>query len=213
MSVRRTAVAAATAALGVALSVVGVSAAQAGSTPQTTSAHQVTSDRSGATYLALTGGRTRLALNPATASALTTAGVTVTPAAEAKAGSAGIAFPIQGGLINARTLAGKITHSGGLTFTAGGKSLTIRDFTVSTTKKTLTAWVDELGTRVSVLDLHLGKAKVTATSKHLTVSNIRVTLQQGVADALNGYFSTSLFTGGLRIGTVEVRASIRALHG
>ena len=203
MSVRRTALAAATTALGVTLSVAGISAAQAGSTHQTAITHQVTADRSGATYLALTGGRTRLTLNPGTASA---------PASEAKAGSAGIAFPIQGGLINARTLAGKITHSGGLTFTAGGKSLTIRDFTVSTTKKTLTAWVDELGARVSVLDLRLGKAKVTATSKHVTITGIKVTLQQGVADALNGYFSTTLFSGGLPIGTVQVSAGIRVLH-
>jgi hypothetical protein len=203
MSVRRTALAAATTALGVTLSVAGISAAQAGSTHQTAITHQVTADRSGATYLALTGGRTRLTLNPGTASALTTAGVTVAPASEAKAGSAGIAFPIQGGLINARTLAGKITHSGGLTFTAGGKSLTIRDFTVSTTKKTLTAWVDELGALVSVLD---------ATSKHVTITGIKVTLQQGVADALNGYFSTTLFSGGLPIGTVQVSAGIRVLH-
>ena len=54
---------------------------------------------------------------------------------EAKAGKAGISFPIQGGLINAKTLAGNITHSGGLTFAAGGKSLTIRDFEVSTTQE------------------------------------------------------------------------------
>ena len=188
MSVRRTAIAAAATALGVALSVAGTSAAQAGSTHHTAAAH-ATSDRGGATYLALTGGKTRLSLNANTAAALTGAGVTVAPASEATAGSAGIAFPIQGGLINAKTLAGKITHSGGLTFTAGGKSLTIRDFTVNTSTKTL-----------------------SATSKRLTITNIRTTLQQGVADALNGYFSTSLFSGGLPIGTVAVSARIKVLH-
>lgn len=211
MSVRRTALAAATTALGVALSVAGTSAAQAGSTHHSAAAHHTTA-RAGATYLALTGGKTTLALNPGTASALTGAGVTVAPAAEAKAGSAGISFPIQGGLINAKTHGGRITHSGGLTFTAGGKSLTIRDFTVNTSKKVLSAWVDELGARVAVLDVNLSKAKVTATSKRLTITNVRTTLKQGVADALNGYFSTSLFTGGLKIGTVTVSAPIKVLH-
>jgi len=48
MSVRRTAIAAAATALGVALSVAGTSAAQAGSTHHTAAAH-ATSDRGGAT--------------------------------------------------------------------------------------------------------------------------------------------------------------------
>ena len=68
-------------------------------------------------------------------------------------------------MINAKTLGGTITHSGGLTFAAGGKSLTIRDFEVSTTKKTLTAWVDEVGARIPVLNLKLGKAKVKANAR------------------------------------------------
>ena len=211
MSVRRTALAAAATAVGVALSVAGTSAAQAGSTHHSAAAHSTTA-RAGTTYLALTGGKTTLALNSGTAAALTGAGVTVTPASEATAGSAGISFPIQGGLINAKTLGGSVTHSGGLTFTAGGQSLTIRDFTVNTSKKILTAWVDELDARVAVLDVNLAKAKVKATSKRLTITNVRTTLKQGVADALNGYFSTTLFTGGLKIGTVSVSAPIKVLH-
>lgn len=207
MSVRRTALAAAATALGVALSVAGTSAAQAGSTH-----HGATAARAGATFIVPTGGKTTLALNAGTATALTGAGVTVAPASSATASSAGISFPIQGGYINAKTLGGKITHSGGLTFSAGGQSLTIRDFTVNTSKKILTAWVDELNTRVAVLDVNLAKAKVTATSKRLTITNVRTTLKQGVADALNGYFSTTLFTGGLKIGTVSVSAPIKVLH-
>jgi hypothetical protein len=209
MSVRRTALAAAATALGVALSVAGTSAAQAGSTHHSAAAH---SARAGATYLVPTGGKTTLALNAGTASALTGAGVTVAPASSATAGSAGISFPIRGGYINAKTLGGKITHSGGLTFSAGGKSLTIRDFTVNTSKKVLTAWVDELNTRVQVLNVNLAKAKVKVTSKRLTITNVRTTLQQGVADALNAYFSTTLFSGGLKIGTVSVSAPIKVLH-
>lgn len=211
MSVLRTFAVAATAVV-VTVPIAGATAAQAGGTHHASSAHHATADKRGATYIVLTGGRTTLALDKKTAAALTSNGVTVAPVSEAKAGKAGISFPIQGGLINAKTLGGNITHSGGLVFTAGGKSLTIRDFTVSTTKKTLTAWVDEVGARIPVLNLKLGKAKVKATAKHLTVSNIHVTLQKGAAQALNGYFATSLFKGGLPVGKVTVSAAAKVLH-
>ncbi len=210
MSVLRTFAVAATAVV-VTVPIAGATAAQAGGTHHA-SAHHATADKGGAKYIVLTGGKTTLALDKKTAAALTSNGVTVAPVSEAKAGKAGISFPIQGGLINAKTLGGNITHSGGLVFTAGGKSLTIRDFTVSTTKKTLTAWVDEVGARIPVLNLKLGKAKVKATAKHLTVSNIHVTLQKGAAQALNGYFATSLVKGGLPVGKVTVSAAAKVLH-
>ena len=210
MSVLRTFAVAATAVV-VTVPIAGATAAQAGSTHQA-SAHHATADQRGATFIALTGGKTTLTLDKNTAAALTGAGVAVSPVSEAKAGAAGILFPIQGGLINAKTLAGTITHSGGLKFTAGGKSLTIRDFTVSTSKKTLTAWVDEVGARIAVLNVKLGKAKVKLTAKHLTISRIQTTLTKGAADALNGYFATSLFAGGLPVGKVVVSASSKVLH-
>lgn len=209
MSVLRTLAVTATAVV-VTIPIAGATAAQAGSTHH--QARPAAAAKAGPTYLVLTGGKTRLTLDKKTAAALTANGVTVAPVSEAKAAAAGISFPIQGGLINARTLAGTITHSGGLVFTAGGKSLTIRDFKVSTGKKTLTAWVDEVGARIPVLNLKLGKAKVKATAKHLTVSNISATLQKGAAQALNGFFSTTLFTGGLPVGKVLVSASSKVLH-
>ena len=175
--------------------------------------HATTSDRAGATYVVLKGGKTTLALNPGTAKVLSDNGISVAPASEARVTSAGIAFPIQGGLINAKTLAGKVTHSGGLTFSAGGKDLTIRDFTINTAKKSLTAFVDQVGARVPVLDLNLNKAKVQVTKKHLTVSNVKAKLTSGAAAALNSYYSTSLFQGGLKIGTATVSASSKILRG
>ncbi|HEX3223345.1 MAG TPA: HtaA domain-containing protein [Nocardioides sp.] len=175
--------------------------------------HQTGSARAGATYVALTGGATTLALDPGTAQVLTDNGVSVAPASEARVNKNGIAFPIQGGLLNAKTLAGRVTHSGGLTFSAGGKDLTIRDFTINTAKKTLTAFVDEAGVRLTVLDLRLGKAKVELTRKHLTISNVKAVLDPAAADALNAYYSTTLFQGGLKIGTATVKASSKVLKG
>ena len=170
-------------------------------------------DRGAATYVALKGGATTLRLNPGTAEALTDNGISVAPASEARVKDGGIAFPIQGGLLNAKTLAGKVTHSGGLTFTAGGKDLTIRDFTINTKKKQLSAYVDEAGARIPVLNLGLGKIKVEVTKKHLTVRNVKAKLTAAAAGALNSYYSTSLFQGGLKIGTATLSASIKILRG
>jgi hypothetical protein len=172
-----------------------------------------TSARAGATYVVLKGGATTLRLNPGTAKVLTDNGISVAPASEARVRSTGIAFPIQGGLLNSKTLAGKVKHSGGLTFSAGGKDLTIRDFTINTAKKTLSAYVDEAGARIPVLNLNLAKAKVKVTKKHLTVSNVKAKLTSGAASALNSYYSTSLFKGGLKIGTATMSASSKILRG
>jgi hypothetical protein len=171
------------------------------------------SARGGATYVALTGGATTLRLDPGTAQALTDNGISVAPASEARVKNGGIAFPVQGGLLNAKTLAGKVTHSGGLTFSAGGKDLTLRDFTINTRKQQLVAYVDEAGARVPVLNLALGKAKVVAGKKHLTVSNVKAKLTAAAAGALNTYYSTTLFQGGLKIGTATLRASAKILRG
>jgi hypothetical protein len=171
------------------------------------------SARGGATFVALKGGATTLRLDAGTAGVLTDNGISVAPASEARVKKGGIAFPVQGGLLNAKTLAGKVTHSGGLTFSAGGKDLTIRDFTINTRKKQLTAYVDQAGARVPVLNLGLGQAKVVAGKKHLTVSNVKAKLTAAAAGALNSYYSTDLFQGGLKIGTATLRGSIKILRG
>ena len=148
---RRTAALAASAV--VAVSAVGATAV--GLAPASAAAATHTQSR-----LVATGGVTMLALNPGTAKALTTNGIAVAPASEARVVASGIAFPIQGGVLNPATLAGGLTHDGGLTFTAGGKSLTIRDFAVSTITGRLSAYVDQVGARINVLDFSLVKAKV-----------------------------------------------------
>jgi hypothetical protein len=80
-----------------------------------------------------------------------------------------------------------------------------------TSQKSLTPWVDGVGARIPVLNLKLGNAKVKA--KTLTVKGIPATLQKCAAQALNGYFSTSLFKGGLPVGKVQVNASAKVLPG
>lgn len=200
---RRTAALAASAL--VAVSALGVTAV--GLAPASAAAATHTQPR-----LVATGGVTMLALNPGTAKALKANSIAVAPASEARVVASGIAFPIQGGVLNPATVAGGLTHDGGLTFTAGGKSLTIRDFAVSTITGRLSAYVDQVGVRINVLDLSLAKAKVVASNGKLSVSGVVATLDVVAAKALNGYFGTALFTKGLPIGTVRVSAKVAVLY-
>jgi hypothetical protein len=62
---------------------------------------------------------TTLALDPGTAQALTSLGVSVAPLAPASAGASGMAFPITGGVVAAKTLVGQIRHSGGRELSRG----------------------------------------------------------------------------------------------
>lgn len=178
-----------------------------------TAASASTAHRSGASYVALKGGATSLRLDPGTAQVLSANGISVAPASEARVKGGAIAFPVQGGLLNATTLAGKVTHSGGLTFTAGGKDLTLRDFTINTKKGKLSGYADEAGMRLPVLNLNLHKAKVKAARTHLKVSNVKATLTAKAAAALDSYYGTSLFKGGLTIGTATIKASSQVVRG
>lgn len=165
------------------------------------------------TYLVPTGGQTMLRLDPDTAQVLADNDVEIAPASEARTGSSGLVFPVTGGLINAKSLQGSFKHSGGLTFTAGGKSLTIRNFVVSTTSGTLTAYADEARASVPVLRLDLAKATIKASTNKLAVYALPATLTPQAASTLNEYFATDIFAGGLSIGTVRADVAIRQLRG
>src|SRR3954469_10335647 len=76
----------------------------------------------------LAGGATTLTLDAGFAKALADNGVAAAPVAPATANEDGsIAFPITGGSLGETV---DITHSGGLTFSAGTASLTATDYVV-----------------------------------------------------------------------------------
>lgn len=206
---RRIAAVALTAAAVVAVPSVATAASAA---PAAASHSASTQARHGQLRLVLTGGVTMLKLDPATAGVLTQNGIAVAPVSSAKVGESGIAFPIQGGIIDPATLGGSFTHAGGLKFTAGGKSLTIRDFTVNTVNGTLTAWVDEVGARIPVLDLNLSKVSVALGRTSVNLRGVTATLNGTAASALNDYFGTTLFAKGLSIGSVRVSAKFTPLR-
>jgi len=117
-------------------------------------------------------------------------------------------FYITGGQIDSATLGGEIKHSGGLKFAnlRNGKSLTIRDFTIDTVNAQLTAYLPSLGVRAPILKLDLSGVRVTAGSVYTKVGPVPAALTEIAASVLNDKLSTSLFAGGLPIGTANVYA-------
>jgi hypothetical protein len=152
------------------------------------------------------GGSTSLTVAAGTVKVLTDNKVSVTATSGASGKAPTFTFPITGGSVVAATAAGTITHRGGLTFTAGGTSLTVENFTIDTKNKVLTAQVGDTSTRIPLLNLNTGSAKISMSGGNLVVSNVGATLTSTAADALNKTFKVSLFKGGLTIGTAKVTA-------
>jgi len=154
--------------------------------------------------IAFTGGATSLALDPGTAQALTSLGIAAAPAAPATANPDGsLAFPITSGKVDAKTLAGSIAHSGGLTLTKGSTSVTVSDFVIETAPAPkLTALLGT--TRFDLASLDLSAIKATVSGRTVTAGPVTVKLTKAAADGLNQAFGTTAFAEGLSIGTATV---------
>ena len=155
--------------------------------------------------LKLKGDDTALTPDADTFAALTGVGFSVAPVGDAEAREDGsIAFPITRGRVNARTLAGFIVHSGGLSISKDGTEVVARRYVIRTAAKRpfLTARVGDATIRFLELrgiqrSDEDGKVVVTA----------RATLARQAARALNGAFHTDVFKAGTPIGTARVTAS------
>lgn len=156
--------------------------------------------------IAFTGGATSLALDPGAAQALASLGISAAPAAPATANTDGsLAFPITGGKVDAKSLAGSITHSGGLTLTKGATAVTVSDFTIETAPAPkLTALLG--AARFDLAALDLSAARVATSGRTVTVGPVIAKLTKTAADALNQAFGTTAFAEGLTIGTATVAA-------
>lgn len=154
-----------------------------------------------------TGGTT-LKLDAGTADALTSLGITVAPIDGAKASSKGITFPITGGRVNSKTLAGNIKHRGGLSFTKGSTVVELTKYTINIKKNS--DLVASLGAdRVAILNLDLSKLKNKSRGKSINLSGVKGSLTAGAAAALNGAFETTAFTEGLVLGTATVKGTVK----
>lgn len=155
-------------------------------------------------------GATTVALDPGTAGALKSLGVSVAPTGSAYAGKAGISFPITLGVVDAADLTGQIRHSGGLVFAKGATKVFLSRFFIDIDEApSLSGKVGATfgaGDRAELFSLDLSGLKVDAGSRHIVLSGVGLTLTAGAADALNAAFGTTAFTEGLPIGTATVKA-------
>lgn len=155
------------------------------------------------------GGETTLALDPAVASLLDNAGIQPSPVAPATANTDGsLGFPITGGRVNAKTLAGKIKHDGGIRLATNAVQVELTKFTIDTRAAELTALVG--GNRVAILSLDLDGAKVKLRGGKLRIKNVAAKLTADAAAALNSAFSTTAFAEGALIGNAAVDAKVKA---
>jgi hypothetical protein len=155
----------------------------------------------------LGGGSTTLKLDAGTAKALTDAGASVAPLRPARVRGGGVAFPITGGSIDPTNARGRIDHSGGLVFRAGGQRVAIRNFRVHVGAKRAILTAAAGNARLTVLSLNLSKARVKRPGLGTTVTGVRAVLAGQAAKALNAAFGVSLFSKGLPIGKVTVKAT------
>lgn len=161
------------------------------------------------------GVSTSVDLDPNTAAVLEQNHVTVAPVSPATAasqsGATVVSFPITDGYValyaqnDLPFVRGLLTHSGGLTFSAGGKSLTATDFIVDPGTSTLVATVG--GQPVQLLDLDGSKVQVTKDSQgQVRLDGTVAKLSAPAADALNKTFGVSVFKAGIPIGVVHITA-------
>ncbi|MDP8976675.1 MAG: hypothetical protein M3N28_10000 [Actinomycetota bacterium] len=164
----------------------------------------------------LKGVSTNVDLDPATAAVLQQNKVTVTPVEPATASMNGstttVSFPITEGYVSVYPpsqlpfIRGTFSHSGGLTFKAGGKSLTATDFIVNPGSSTLTATVGGKG--VQLLDLDGTNVKMSSDGQGVTkLEGTVAKLSSAAADALNQTFGVSVFKQGIPLGVVRIAAS------
>ncbi len=179
-----------------------------------------TAKTSSAGVVHLDGVRTSLTTDRATTGVLVKNGILPLPVGPATVvphfASGGLSlrygFPITGGRLDATTLAGFINHSGGLRFVniANGHTLTLTDFRIRISENPgLTAQVNhDRSMRVRILNLDLGRAKVVEHPPLVKVSNVKATLTQTAASALNDALGVSFFSKGITFGTAHVKAHI-----
>lgn len=122
-------------------------------------------------------------------------------------------FPITGGMANASTFAGEVTHSGGISLTKGPTVVSLSNFTINIDDNPdLVASVGgEAGPRVSILDLDLSGLTAEVDGRNITLGNVEADLTAAAAGALTTAFSVPDpgVPAGLNLGTATVNAVAR----
>jgi hypothetical protein len=129
----------------------------------------------------ISGGTTTLTINKGVLKSAKKAGIKITAVKPSKIKGNKATFAVTGGEIAATTSAGTVTHSGGLKIAWGKKSVTLKGFTVDTTKKSLSAKIGGKTIKVATL------AGVSSTRLGFgnSITAKKVKLTSAGANALN----------------------------
>ena len=175
----------------------GGTAATSGTSPRTSAATPYAPAQA-----TVTGKSTDVVVDPAVLAALKQAGIAVTAIAPATAKTT-LLFPVSGGQIVVATLAGTVYHTGGLTFSHGGKSVMLTNFVINTNTKQLSATVS--GKSVPIFDLNLASPKRASGPQNTVVaSNIKLAVTPQAATALNSGLGASTFKSGMNFGIATI---------
>ncbi len=164
----------------------------------------------------LTGVGTTVKLDPTTMAALTSLGVKVatTGTATLDATTGAVTFPITSGYVEIHSnhsfkpgyIVGSVEHFGsGLTFSAGGKSLSVSDFVVDPGNSVLYATVGSTPD-VPLLSLDGTAVKVSVVNGDVVLNGTVAKLTQTAASALDKTFATTAVKAGLELGVVHLVA-------
>jgi hypothetical protein len=168
----------------------------------------------------LDGNQTTIALSAPVSQALADNGVTVSLLGKATAGEGGsVVLPITGGRINPTNLRGVVRHAGGVKFTKGDRSLSLRRFTIVSTKRGayLAVHVKGRGAKAKaartrgrgrgrnlVLARLAGVQRSEANGVTTVTANLRLT--QRAAKLIRNRFGVAAAQKGTLLGTVKVEA-------
>jgi hypothetical protein len=170
----------------------------------------------------ITGGTTTITPSAATTQFLTNNGIGVAPIAPATVSNGVVTLPIAGGRIDPTTLRGFVTHRGGLKFTKGTKSLALRHFLITSSKRG--AFLDAAtpvrrchafrarrGGRTRVCVFRLEGVRVARLSNVVRNPDNSVTadllLSRQVARFINNVAGKHVVSAGANIGTAKVVAT------
>lgn len=164
------------------------------------------------------GGSTDVTLSSTLTSALSALGVKIGYDHPAVVSGATATFPIVSGVVDLKTSAGTLLHSGSLTFDAQSNNtkVTLQAFVISTAAKTpvLSGEVvvnNAVWGRYNLFDLTLPAGTTLPLKPNgntLWLKNVKLTLDPSMSAMLNKVYGVSQFTGGFDVGTANVSAVV-----